>query len=263
VKVAAEPVDTLAERLTAAVDDRTAAVMASSVLFGSARIVPGLDRVLAACRRHGAELLVDAYHQLNVVPCELAADGLADAFVVGGGYKYAQLGEGNCFLRVPPGREHLRPLVTGWYSEFARLTARTKDEVPYGDGPARWAGATYDPTSHHRAARVFAFFVEHGLSPAMLRAVSQRQVGRLAERFDALDLDPRVIARRRDVPLERIGGFLALVSPRAGELSAALKARGVWTDHRGDVLRLGPAPYLAMEQLDRAMAILGDVVGQG
>ena len=25
------------------------------------------------------------------------------AFVVGGGYKYCQLGEGNCFLRVPPG----------------------------------------------------------------------------------------------------------------------------------------------------------------
>ncbi len=263
VKIAAEPVDTLAERLAAAVDDRTALVMASSVLFGSAQIVPGLATVLATCRRHGAELLVDAYHQLNVVPCDLERDGLDDAFVTGGGYKYAQLGEGNCFLRVPPGREHLRPLVTGWYSEFARLTARTPSEVPYGDGPARWAGATYDPTSHYRAARVFAFFAEHGLTPALLREVSRRQIARLAERFDGLDLDPAAIARRRDVPLDRIGGFLALTSPRAGELSQALRARGVWTDHRGDVLRLGPAPYLAMEQLDRAMAMLGDVVRHG
>ena len=38
---ASEPAD-LAERLAAAVDDRTAAVLVSAVLFQSARIVPGL-----------------------------------------------------------------------------------------------------------------------------------------------------------------------------------------------------------------------------
>ncbi|MGH7731430.1 MAG: kynureninase, partial [Candidatus Eiseniibacteriota bacterium] len=98
VKVAAASADSLAERLAATVDRRTAAVLASSVLFGNGRIVPGLGRVLAACRGVGAELLVDAYHQLNVVPASLEDDGLVDAFVVGGGYKYCQLGEGNCFL---------------------------------------------------------------------------------------------------------------------------------------------------------------------
>jgi kynureninase len=33
----------------------------------------------------------------------------------------------------------------------------------------------------------------------------------------------------------------------------------VWTDHRGDVLRLGPAPYLSDAQLDTAIATLGEV----
>ena len=46
------------------------------------------------------------------------AMGLADAFVTGGGYKYCQLGEGNAFLRVPPGRQ-MRPVLTGWFAEFA------------------------------------------------------------------------------------------------------------------------------------------------
>lgn len=258
VKLPASPAATLAERLAAAVDARTAAALVSSVLFTTAEIVPGLGHLLAACRREGAELLVDAYHQLNVVPCDLGADGLGEAFVVGGGYKYCQLGEGNCFLRVPPGRERYRPVLTGWFSEFARLADRAGREVPYGEGAARWAGSTWDPVSHYRAARVFAFFDEHGLSPAFLREVSRHQVGRLAAGFDALGLDPVVIARDRDVPLERVGGFLALRSPRAGELSARLRERGVWTDHRGDTLRLGPAPYVPDAQLDQAVAELGE-----
>jgi len=256
-RVAARPVEGLAARLADAVDARTAAVLVSSVLFETAEIVPGLGALAAACRAAGAELLVDAYHQVNVVPCDIAADGLADAFIVGGGYKYCQLGEGNAFLRVPPGRERLRPVLTGWFAEFARLADRPADGVPYGEGPARWAGSTWDPTAHYRAARVFAFFDRGALTPRFLREVSRHQVGRLAAAFDALGLDPGVVARERGRPLERLGGFLALRSPRAAELCAALRTRGVWTDHRGQVLRLGPAPYLSDAQLDRAVEVLG------
>ena len=53
--------------------------------------------------------------------------------------------------------------------------------------------------------------------------------------------------------------FLALRSPRAGELQRELAARGVLTDSRGTYLRLGPAPYLADAQLEEAVAILGSV----
>lgn len=258
-KIAAEPVATMAERLGAAANDRTSAVLVSSVLFGTARIVPGLRELAAACRRVGAELLVDAYHQVNAVPLSVPAGGLDGAFVVGGGYKYCQLGEGVCFLRVPPGRDDLRPILTGWYSEFARLTRRTSGEVPYGEGPARWSGATYDPTSHYRAARVFDFFDEQGLAPALLREISRHQVGLLAASFDALDLDPSIVTRDRDVPLEEIAGFLALRAPRAEELAMHLRREGVLTDHRGDLLRLGPAPYLSDRQLREAIAALGRV----
>jgi kynureninase len=263
VRAATEPVATLAERLAATVDVRTGAVLVSSVLFETARIVPNLRAVAEACRGAGAELLVDAYHQLNVVPADLAGDGLAGAFVVGGGYKYCQLGEGVAFLRVPSGREGLRPLLTGWYSEFARLTQRAAGEVPYGEGPARWAGSTYDPTSHYRAARVFEFFEAHELTPETLREISQHQVGILAGAFDALDLDPAAIARDGSVSLTEIGGFLSLRSPNAGTIHEALRARGVLTDHRGDRIRLGPAPYLSDDQLRAAMSELGDAVRRG
>lgn len=259
VRVPAEPADDAAERLAAAADDRTAAALVSSVFFGSGRIVPGLGVLAERCRRVGAALLVDAYHSLNVVPFSVRAEGLADAFIVGGGYKYCQLGEGNCFLRLPPGCR-LRPVVTGWFAEFAALDQAPEAGVGYGEGATRFAGSTYDPTSHYRAAAVFDFFAREGLDPALLRAVSRHQVGLLAARFDALALDPAVITRDRTVPLEALGGFLVLRAPAAADICRRLKAAGVWADSRGEALRLGPAPYLSDSQLEAAVAILGEVI---
>jgi kynureninase len=199
---------------------------------------------------------VDAYHALGVVPFSTA--GIEEAWVVGGGYKYLQLGEGNCFLRLPGHADRLRPVITGWFSEFGELAGEPLPGGPvvYPPGAPRFAGATYDPTSHYRAARVFDFFTGHGLTPEFLRAVSLRQVGLLAARFDALDVPEHLVTRDRTGRAEDFGGFLALRSPYAGRLRAGLAARGVQADSRGDHLRLGPAPYLSDEQLERAAELL-------
>lgn len=262
VRVAARPADSVAERMAATVDDRTACALVSSVFYETAEMAPHLDAVAAACTRHGAVLLVDAYHHLNAVPLDLREVGLDEAFVTGGGYKYCQLGEGNAFLRIPP-HCRLRPVLTGWFSEFA---ARDEGVVPgqvrYGEGAARFAGATYDPTSHYRAAAVFDFHAQMRLTPALLREVSQHQVGLLQTAFEALDVDPR-IAHVEPIPTERRAGFLALRSPQARRLSHALRARGVLTDARGVWLRLGPAPYLSDDQLREAVGRLGDVIRLG
>jgi len=257
VKVPWSPVDTLAERVAEAVDDQTAAAMVSSVLFGSGLVVPGLSAVADACARSGAEMLIDSYHSLGVVPFSL--DGMEQAFVVGGGYKYLQLGEGNCALRVPPDCT-LRPVVTGWFAEFAELAdARVPGEVLYGEGPARFAGSTYDPTSPYRAASVLDFFADQGLTPAFLRQVSLHQVELLAETFRALDLDPEILRLHADVSPEARGGFLALETPDAAGLFERLLERGVRTDYRDSVLRFGPAPYLTDAQIIDAMRILAEV----
>lgn len=259
-RVSSRPVGGVAERLADALDDRTAAVMTSAVFFDSGQIAPDLGRLPAACGRVGAHLLIDAYHALNVMPFPLGDIGLESAFVVGGGYKYCQLGEGNCFLRFPADSE-LRPVATGWFADFEGLArGRPRAPVGYGPGPTRFAGSTYDPTSHYRAAEVFRFFRNQELDPTTLRRVSQVQIGALAESFDALDLDPGIVDRDRSISLDQIAGFLVLDSPRAGEISARLGERGVFTDARGEALRLGPAPYLSMRQLRDAMAALGEVV---
>ena len=241
IKVPAMPAATLAERLAISVDDRTAAVLVSAVLYTNAHVVPHLHVVQEACERVGAELLVDAYHALNVVPFSLIEEGLQRAYVVGGGYKYCQLGPGNAFLRFPQDSD-LRPVVTGWFSEFTDLSrAPAGGRVAYGPGPARFAGATYDFTSHYRAAAVLKFFEDQKLTPPKLRELNQHQMEILSG------------GSRND----GIGGFLAIPAPRAAKIQKALRKKNIWTDFRGEMLRLGPAPYVTDAQISEAVETLG------
>ena len=251
VWVPAHPVNSLPERMVAAIDLKTAAVMMSSVFFNSGQIAPDLGRIQEQCTRVGASFLLDVYHSLNVVPFEIA--GLESAFIVGGGYKYCQLGEGNCFLRFPKNCE-LRPVVTGWMADFEALEkSALAPKVGYGPGGARFEGSTYDPTSHYRGAEVFEFFKREKLSPTALRKISQSQMQLLCDEFDKLNLPPQDISRDRSICLEQIAGFLALKTPHASKISSALMARGIWTDFRGEVLRLGPAPYVSNQQIKFAV----------
>ncbi len=260
VKVPSYPATELVERLTSVLDDKTSAVLISKVFYNTGMIVNELDALSGRCQKFGAELLVDAYHAVNVVPFSVKKEGLESAFVVGGGYKYCQLGEGNCFLRVPPGCG-LRPVITGWFAEFEDLAqSRNEEAVQYPLNAARFAGSTYDPTSHYRGAKVFSFMRTHQLVPELLRKVNQHQIKLLLDCFNALDADPDLIDYDRSISLNHRGGFLVLQTPHAHILQQLLRQRGVLTDHRGNGLRLGPAPYLSDSQLNTAMQLLGEAI---
>ncbi|MEX0942947.1 MAG: hypothetical protein WD002_10415 [Pseudomonadales bacterium] len=256
VVVPTDPVHSLSERVAGKLNDATGSVMMSAVLYRNAHIVPGLSVVAERAHHLGIPLLVDAYHALNVMPFELAVQGLTGAFVVGGGYKYCQFGEGNCFMRIPPDCD-MRPIVTGWYAEFGDLSQQSDtNKVGYPRGGDRFSGSTYDPVSHYRAAAVIDFFGSQGLRPLMLRQISQHQVGLIIDEFEKLDCDPAHLARDA-IELENIAGFVAFRSNAAAALQRMLRCNGIWTDHRGAYLRLGPAPYVSDTQIQDAIAALG------
>ena len=117
--------------------------------------------------------------------------------------------------------------------------------MPYGSGgAARFAGSTFEPTSFYRAAAVADFFDAQHLSVERLRALSLAQTGRLLDR--ATGRFPVL------TPRENRGGFVALRVPEAALVVKGLRSRGVFVDSRGDILRLGPAPYVPLDDLDAA-----------
>ena len=247
--VPAEPAPTLAERLADAVTERTSAVVVSTVLFGTGTVVPGLAELVERAGRAGAHVLLDAYHAFDIVPFTVPER----AFLVSGGYKYAQWGEGMCFLRVPAGCE-LRPVYTGWFAGYADLADRRTDgAVSYAsDGATRFAGSTFDPASTFRARAVARFFEAHAMTVDALRATSLMQTARILAQVHDL---PGIAIATPLADADR-GGFVALRTPRARELSAQLREDGVFTDARGDILRLGPAPYLTDDEIDEAVRLL-------
>jgi kynureninase len=217
-------------------------------------VVPGLPALIQSARARGVEVLLDTYHALYAVPFTLDSLGARDAFLVGGGYKYAQWGEGNCFLVVPP--RAFRPVDTGWFAGFSGLAHAREGEVGYGaSGAAAFAGSTYDPTSHYRARAVIRFFKEHGLTVEALRLRSLQQTQRLLRGLEDLEVA---------TPLEPAarGGFVAVKVRDAAQVVEALRARQIVTDARGDLLRLGPAPYLLDSELDAAVAAVRELVAR-
>ena len=140
----------------------------------------------------------------------------------------------------------MRPIYTGWFAEFAQLDCAPSDGVGYGqDGVDRFAGSTYDPTSHYRAARVVQFFREHNLTDSALRSRSLLQTQRIIDGVEHLELlTPRE-------PVTR-AGFVAVRVPDAATVVKKLRQQGIFVDSRGDILRLGPAPYTTDDEIDTA-----------
>lgn len=253
-RVPAEPFATFPERLVAAARAKpTQLAFVSHVLFNSGAVVPGLD-ALAREVPADALLVVDGYHGFCAVPTRLGAVAHR-AFYLAGGYKYAMAGEGACFLVVPPWADALRPRNTGWFAAFGALEDGVGAAVPFGPGALRFAGATFDPSGLYRFNAVMAWRPQVGLTTAVTRAHAHALQGRFVA---ALPRGP-LAAEQLVVPVEEPlrGQFLTFRTPEARALSAALLARGVVTDARGERLRFGFGPYLDEADVDEALARLG------
>jgi kynureninase len=250
------PTHTLAQRLIDKIDANTDAVMISAVFYGTSEIFEQIGDVACHADSVSVPCLVDAYHALNVLPFNLKQWQLQTAFIVSGGYKYCQAGEGNCMLRIPKNYQG-SPIITGWFAEFDVLE-QAPGEVKYAPGSGAFSGSTYDPVSHYRAAAVFDFFESQLLTPEKLREISQQQITFLS---DGIKSQPKLSKHFTfsDHSITRNAGFLALTTKNATQWATQLNTHGVQCDSRGQQLRLGPAPYVSFAQLNDAIAIMDKV----
>ena len=188
---------TLAERLARAVDDRTAAVLVSSVLFETAEIVPGLDRVAGRLRtrRRGAARRCLPPSQRRAVRCR--DDGSRRCVRHRRRLQVLPARRGQLLSARAARTARMRPVLTGWFAEFdgARPSPPPRAGVTYGAGRRRVRRRHLRSDVALSSGGGVRIPRGAGTDAERLRAISRHQVGLLEAGFAALDIDP---ARRVD-----------------------------------------------------------------
>jgi len=238
------------QRIIEAIDERTALVAISHVLFKSAFVLD-VPPIAEKCRRVGALLLLDAYQSVGTLPVEVASLG-AD-LLVGGVLKWLCGGPGGAFLYVRPDlRGKLAPSLTGWMAHPAPFDFEAPP-MRYRDDAFRFLLGTPAIPALYAAREGPRIIAEAGI--AAIREKSLRQTSRLIALAEARGFrcsTPRDTARR--------GGTAAADFDNALEVSRELNARDVVVDYRPGVgIRLSPHFYTEDAELDRAFTILDEI----
>ena len=110
VRVAAREGRTLEEDdVIAAIDERTAVVALSQVLFRTAQLLD-VGRIARRALKAGALTMIDAYQAVGAVPVDVNAQGID--FLTGGSVKWLCGGPGAGYLYAGPRAARLEPALT-------------------------------------------------------------------------------------------------------------------------------------------------------
>jgi len=239
------------DRLVDAIDDRTALVSFSHVLFKSSYIVDPAP-VVARARECGALVLVDGYQSAGIIPVDVAASGVD--FFAGGCLKWLCGGPGAAFLYTRP--ELLgsaRPRLTGWVSHRRPFAFDIGALETRGDAMRMMNGTPSIP-AYYAALPGLEIIEQVGVD--RIRARSQQLTAHilaLAGRYGF----PSIAARNPD----RLAGTVAVDPPDALPVSRALKARDYVVDFRPGVgIRISPHFYNTEDEIDRLFAEMARIV---
>jgi len=241
------------ERLIDAIDESTAVVAFSHVLFRTSYI---MDAAAIVARAHhvGAAVILDTYQSAGIVPVDVTA--LNADFTVGGCLKWLCGGPGNAFLCTRPDLlKTLEPSFTGWLSH---RTPFAFDTGPIGDAARDDAMRMMNGTPAIPAyyAALAGLDIIDAVGVERIREQSQRLTARLLALVDEYGFTS---AASRDPA--RLAGTVAVNVPDALFVSRTLKAREFMVDYRPPVgVRISPHFYNTMGEVDRIMAEIKDIV---
>lgn len=232
-----------------AVDERTALVATSHVLFSTGAIqdAAAIGRI---ARESGALFLLDAYQshgQILLDVGELGADVL-----LSGALKWLMGGPGLGFLYVRRDlARRLEPTSLSWFGVEDQFAFDPRSAVPRDDSRRFEMGT---PAVGAAFTALGGLEIVEEIGVGAIRERDRRLAEELVERLRAAGYELRVAPeaqRRSAVVLAR--------HPRAEEAVAHLAERGVVVDARPGVVRLSPHFYNHSGDLDRAVEALEEV----
>ncbi len=237
------------QRMVDAIDERTALVECSHVLFRTSTVVD-VRPLVERAHQVGAVVMIDGYQAAGTLPVDVVDLGV-DVYV-GGSVKYLSGGPGNGWMYVAPGVE-LEPVTSGWFG-----TARPFDFDPdlhYAPGVARFRGGTPGVPAAYAAAPAYEALLDIGMTTIRERSqsITQPLLESALERGFTVH-SPREAAQR--------GGHVTIDVPDAAQVTDQLIARGFVVDHRPGVgIRLSPHFYNAADEAMGCLDAMSELVG--
>ncbi|MGZ3796008.1 MAG: aminotransferase class V-fold PLP-dependent enzyme [Pseudobdellovibrionaceae bacterium] len=218
-------------------------IFLSQVFFNSGVALHSLPLLVQAVKSPETLIIIDGYHAFMAVPTDLSSIEQR-IFYLAGSYKYAQGGEGCCFMWVPPNCR-LRPENTGWFAGLKGL-AKEGEELEYREAGWRFAGSTMDYSALYRLIASLEVLKKEGLSVSKIhhfvQNLQKRFLLELQKHSHPLLNQNNLLGRG----LDHHGHFLAFQTPSSeicSHLASGLRERGVQTDCRKERLRFGFGLY--------------------
>ena len=239
------------ETFLAAIDERTAVVPLSHVLFKSA-FIQDIEAITERAHEVGALVVLDCYQSAGTVPFSLSE--LEVDFAVGGSVKWLSGGPGAGWLYVRPDlQEVFEPRLVGWQADTAPFDFRP-GEIEYAPGIWRYLSGTPNVPALYGARAGYRVVREVGV-PA-IREKSLRMTQWIIDMADELG-----IAIRSERSPDRRGGTVTLDVGDEDRVAAALGDLQVIVDARpGAGIRVGPHFYNSGDDLARLRAGLVDIL---
>ena len=243
------PIHTFEQRFIEASHNNYDLIFCSHVFFNSGYAIQDLNSFVSSLPEQTFKV-IDGYHAFMALPIDL--NKLTDKiFYIGGGYKYAQAGEGICFMSIPFGLG-LRPRNTGWFAQIGSLGAEP-DRVAYSNDGMSFAGATMDFTGAYRLLSVFNLYSKEDISTLKIHshviALQLYFIDKLSKAHHAVLKTNRILW---DDNLDH-GHFLTFECDSEIEASTCasdLKSNNIIVDYRGNCLRFGFAIYHDKSDID-------------
>jgi kynureninase len=260
------------DRVLDAIDEHTAVVAVSHVLFRTSYIIDA-HAIARRAREVGAISILDTYQSAGIIPVDVAALGVD--FAVGGCLKWLCGGPGNAFMYTHPDRRSTaRPAFTGWLAQrrpfdfelgsdpdFGAIDTAPRDEArtspdltPFRDDAMRMMNGTPSIPAYYAAIAGLDIINEVGVD--RIRARSRELTARLLALVDEHGFSS---AAARDP--ERLAGTVAVNVPDALAVARTLKARNFVVDYRPPVgVRISPHFYNTIDEVERIMAEIRSIV---
>ena len=239
------------EDVIAAVDERTAVVAVSQVLFRTSQV---LDVAPIVRRAHqvGALAMLDSYQAVGTVPVDVVA--LDVDLLAGGTIKWLCGGPGVGYLYAAPRlAASLEPALTGWMAH-ERPFDFDSGPMRWSQGPRRFQSGT--PAIPALLAAQPGVETVATIGVEAIREKSLRLTERMIGWADELGFE---VVSPREAP--RRGGTVVLGVPHAAEVCQALLRSDVMLDHRPGVgIRLAPHFYTREDEIDVVMKRVRDEV---